>query len=639
MSINLSKINYNYGTITFVTTGAAIKDQQSNGIIDVDDLVKEYNNIFTKGNKYSEEIKKKLEGIVGTNDINATDFYTDAKTINNKTIDSNCLEGYRAYSFYLEKIVSLLNKIDNAVVQGQEAINAIKTLTKDNVPANQTVDEYVNDKVHALSSQLYLADKAIADAMDEFESCLKYNADTKSWDTSSYSNSQLNGISRETKTKENKITIEKLKIGNNALTLAQLREWKVEITDAGNNNATHEITCFSELNLMDRLRYIRYYYELILCTKQDTNYQVFPDDSETGYPCIPDIESTTDTKATESMGGFELFYVGYLVDRDGSIDAYSSCLEAKSTAITNNISLQSKHIEAYNQYLTFINRASQLLNESQSGGTAAIPHGAHLGLTYFCGGTMRDLLEVNGVDYIVLSYTDGSGSKDYYKDNSDFNYGFNDRYLLVRADEDGLKALYNTDSKENGKLDVITTGDLAGLFEGSGTEGDCDFTISLENKYTPPGFEGTTFYRRACRTYEDKNNDRYPILVSSSAEKNEILIWECSEDKAKKYLPKEITAQAIEPESVAEYDRYAKYSKDGWGYDGDNPDAEEANRVINSWTTAFSNKSEYINTAIETINTDITSLRTKMDTIDSLCSTLRNRSFETKKQLVSNIRS
>ena len=41
---------------------------------------------------------------------------------------------------------------------------------------------------------------------------------------------------------------------------------------------------------------------------------------------------------------------------------------------------------------------------------------------------------------------------------------------------------------------------------------------------------------------------------------------------------------------------------------------------------------------IETINTDITSLRTKMDTIDSLCSTLRNRSFETKKTLISNLR-
>lgn len=616
MSINLSKINYNYGTITFVTTGAAIKDQQSNGIIDVSD----YNSIFNKGKTYFNEIKKELKGIVGTNDINATDFYTKAKTINSKTIDSNCLEGYRAYSFYLEKIVSLLNKIDNAVAQGQEAINAIQALTKDNVPANQTVDAYVNDKVHALSSQLYLADKAIADAMDEFESCLKYNADTKSWDTSSYKyGAKTSQVETQT-----------------LASLENLRELNVKITDAGNTNPTHEIVCFSELNLMDRLCYIRRYYELIL-NGSDTNYQVFPDDSETGYPCIPDIESTTDTKATESMGGFELFYVGYLVDRDGSIDAYSSCLEAKSTAITNNISLQSKHIEAYNQYLTFINRASQLLNESQSGGTAAIPHGAHLGLTYFCGGTMRDLLEVNGVDYIVLPYTHKGGSVD--TDECD-------RYLLVRADEYGLKALYNTEdvTDPNGgvgevkTLEMITAGDLEVLFTQKHTGKDKDgkdIITNYDNKVTydctlenVSGFDGTTFYKRAhCATY----SSTCPIIVSSS-DKNEILIWKCSADKAEKYLPKRLTAQIIVPNSVAQYDNYQ--SVGAWG-----DDADEKNRVINSWTTAFSNKAEYINTAIEMINTDITSLRTKMDTVDSLCSTLRNRSFETKKQLVSNIRS
>lgn len=615
--IDLSDINYNYDTHTFISSNKTLSSLSS---LKIKELVNEYVDIFggqkigksntTKGTgeTYRDEILKALKTILNISqnltieNINDSEFFSKAKTINDKTIDSNCLEGYRAYSFYLEKIVSLLNKIDNAVVQGQEAINAIKALTEDNVPANQTVEDYVNDKVHALSSQLYLADKAIADAMDEFESCLKYNADTKSWDTSSYK-------------------YDTNQVGTPA-SLEKLRELKVEITDAGNNNATHEITCFSELNLMDRLRYIRKYYELIL-NGSDTNYQVFPDDSETGYPCIPDIESTTDTKATESMGGFELFYVGYLVDRDGSIDAYSSCLEAKSTAITNNISLQSKHIEAYNQYLTFINRASQLLNESQSGGTAAIPYGAHLGLTYFCGGTMRDLLEVDGVDYIVLSYTGKDG-----------NVGTGRYYLLVRADEYGLEALYNTDKKEDGKLDVITTGDLVGLFENGGTENNYEFTISLNNEYNPSGFGDTKFYRSACRTYADadgKSKDSYPIIVSSS-DKNEILIWDCPEDKAEKYLPKRLTAQIIVPNSVAQYDNYQSVS--AWG-----DDADAKNRVINSWTTAFSNKAEYINTAIETINTDITSLRTKMDTVDSLCSTLRNRSFETKKQLVSNIRS
>ena len=168
-----------------------------------------------------------------------------------------------------------------------------------------------------------MADKAIADVMSEFESCLKYNVDTKSWDKS---NCDINSTQF-----------------TRPSSLDNLRGITIAVSNANDENDTHKITCFSELNLLNRLRYIRYYYEIVL--GGDTDYQVFPDDSEKGYPCVPDIKSTTDTKATESMGGFELFYVGYLVDRDGSIDAYSSCLEAKSKAITDNIGLQSKHIE------------------------------------------------------------------------------------------------------------------------------------------------------------------------------------------------------------------------------------------------------------------------------------------------------
>ena len=657
MSIDLSKINYVSNTHTFVSSGETITGTKDDPI-KINTLVKDYTDIFKKGKNDLIKLENVLKDIiggtfyVGKNQISVeienilkytNDFYSEAKTISGKTIDSNCLEGYRAYSFYLEKIILLLKKLNDAINQGQDAIKEIEALDPKYMSANQTIEEYVNSKVHELSAELYLADQAIADVKAEFESCLKYNADTKSWDTSSYSNSQLKNISRSDN---------KLKINDTLLTFNHLRGLEVNITDTGKESPVHQIACFSELNLLDRLRYIRYYYELIL-NNQDREYQIFPDDSEKGYPCVPDKESTTDTKATESMGGFELFYVGYLVDRDGSIDAYSSCLEAKSKAITDNISLQSEHIEAYNQYLTFINRATQLLNESQRNGAAAIAHGAHLGLTYFCGGTMRDLLEVDGVNYIVLSYTTSEGSRDNDDNPGKFNYGYNDRYLLVRADEKGLKALYNTESVNdpNGyyykNLEVTTTGDLEVLFTGKSTQSngsekicsvtyDCQLQDDSGKNFDYPG---TTFYRRA---YSTEHSSDCPLIVSSSEANREILIWDCPREHAEKYLPKQLIVQEIEPDSVAAYDRYDKYCKEsegGWGYDGDNPSAEEANRVINSWTSAFSNKSDYINTAIETINTDITALRTKMDTIDSLCSTLRNRSFETKKTLISNLRS
>ena len=661
--ISLSGINYAYNTHAFVSLEESLTGTKDIPIT-IEELLSKYEKIFGEeeisedgeitfrgGGKIRDNLLSSLSGILNEsddlemNDINAEGFYASAKCIESKSIDENCLEGYRAYSFYLEKIVGLLNRLDKAITQGQEAIGKIQNLKTDDMPANQTLEEYVNSKVHELSAELYMADKTIADVEAEFESCLKYNADTKSWDKASYEGSQLSSIARKYNDRgKYEIT---LNDSGEKLTFNHLRRLEVDITDTGKDSPTHTITCFSELNLLDRLRYIRYYYELVL-SGQDSEYQIFPDDSEKGYPCVPDKKSTTDTKATESMGGFELFYVGYLVDRDGSIDAYSSCLEAKSTALTNNISLQSEHIEAYNQYLTFINRATQLLNESQSEGAAEIPHGVHLGLTYFCGGTMRDLLELNGVNYIVLSCTNENGSMDDDDNPNSFNYGYNDRYLLVRADEKGLKALYNTEKKtdpndEKKQVETITAGDLDVLFKGMHMANEknkcCD--IECDVWYEVEGFEGTNFYKKA---YREDGKD-CPIIFSSGSD-NEILLWDCPRDYAEQYLPKQLVIQEIEPNSVAEYDKYYKYGSgdDYWGYAKDNDgnwkeSAEEANRVINSWTTAFSNKSEYINTAIETINTDITSLRTKMDTIDSLCSTLRNRSFETKKTLVSNLRS
>ena len=372
MSINLNDIKYNNPNHVFVTKlGSATIDNAS--VNTIQDMLDRYKKIFNddglldgkeSGKEYRDLVLDELKKITKIEDFYVKEidrtvpanvdnilkytnhFYASAKTVNGSLIDENCLEGYRAYSFYLEKIILLLKKLNDAINQGQAAIKEIEDLVIEeglrHIPANQNVEEYINDKVRELSANLYLADKAIADAKVEFESCLKYNEDTKSWDQSSY------GVSEAKFTEPS--------------SLDNLRGIRVAVSNANDPNDAHKITCFSELNLLDRLRYIRYYYKIVL-EGTDSDYQIFPDDPEKGYPCVPDVKSTTDTKSTESMGGFELFYVGYLVDRDGSIDAYSSCLEAKSKAITDNISLQSKHIEAYNQYLSFVNRATQLLNQ------------------------------------------------------------------------------------------------------------------------------------------------------------------------------------------------------------------------------------------------------------------------------------
>ncbi len=669
----LANIKYHY-ILSPLISGAEIVDSNGNSTVDIEDLINSYNSIFVNGKNYYDAIVGQLKTLVGikdsTIDIGSDSFYKKAQTINSKTIDGNCLEGYRAYYFYLEKIVSLLKKIESAVTQGNTIIAEIKSLNVSDVPANQTAEEYVNGQVQALSAQLYLANKAIVDAEEELESCLKYNADTKSWDNSSYG-------------------IETKKIGalSNYADLDKLRELEVSITDANSLDAKHKLTCFSELNLMDRLCYIRRYYELILSNGK-TDYLLFPDDKETGYPCIPNKESNTATKATESMGGFELFYVGYLVDRDGSIDAYSSCLEAKSKAITGNITLQSEHIEAFNQYLAFINRAAQLLNQSQGDKSGPIPGAAAMGLSYLCGGTMRDLIEVNGVNYIVIPATNISCDEStwvptedkYYEkteQDSDFKYNASHVYMLVRADEKGMRAFLgdrvDATNNSNGWFNVndiaqILANDPDYQAYGINVGGEqfgflVDFPKEDNNPLTelpkvgmdtPSGLDGKFWYVG----FENTENNK-EILIwdlnnanTDSTDSTDSTARNAPTELEKKYLPKQLTAEEILPQSVAAHYYYRAYDPntiddpkqkvgDGWGEDESTgkESAEEANRVINSWTSAFSKKSEFINTSIETINTDITALRTKMDTIDSLCSTLRNRSFETKRQLVSNIRS
>ncbi len=376
--------------------------------------------------------------------------------------------------------------------------------------------------------------------------------------------------------------------------------------------------------------------------KKVTDYSVFPEDANTGYPCRPDEKSTEATKDTRSLGALEMFYVGYLIDRDGPINAVASFFEVKVAALRNNLSLLSKKIAALNTYLDFINHGMDLLNQSQSsGGKKRIPDGSILALTYLCGKKMYNLFEAsNGNKYVVIP-----------------SAYVQDEYILVRADESGKRFLMGDCGTEgnctgNGSCGIVEGGGTYGwlmiaftkgaskgeAYWGGDTDGDTTKAAEKGGKVLPRIKDGgdlstvkSTYFDGLglCTDLTTKEHhapsskgEKYPYYLSGKGDPLEGTFK----------LPTQLEVNLIIPGSVKRYST-AQDTKIMEGLE-----ENEHTAVIESWTNAFSNKTQYINTAIDTINTDVTVDRSKIDTFDSLTSTFRSRAHDAYTNIASNIR-
>lgn len=430
---------------------------------------------------------------------------------------------------------------------------------------------------------------------------------------------------RIAKYKENNGTWNYYLTGEPSMTYAKLqdlRDTKVACTDSLNPEAKRALTVFNSVSLFDRLRYIRYYYQLILQAGA-TDYSVFPDDSEMGYPCLPDVESTKATEDTKSLGALEMFYVGYLIDRDGPINAISSFFEVKTSALRNNLSLQSKKIEALNIYLDFINTGMNRLNSSQNDKDRhRMPDGACIAITYLCGQNMYKLYEApNGKKYLVLP-----------------NLRYPGKYNLFPADDVGKKVLLGDN-----------------VSAGNDWRGNNSFYIDTSNSKSPmPIYEAGLYstspnpvtnlgiYDEAHKSENikvgvniapgDKLTDRGAITwnggTANSGKDYNITTEELAsaDDTTVFKLPTEIECSKVDGTSVMYYGQFRR------------DDSNEHTSMVKSWTDALSKKTEFINTAIDSINTDVTVDRSKIDTLDSLTSTFRSRAQDAYLNTVANIR-
>lgn len=484
-------------------------------------LFKQLNNIF---GRTVIEIKLPIS-------ISVSDFI--------KNICDDCDESNTAYKFYGCKIINKINQLSDYITEAKAIIERIKKLT-----GNESTK---NNQAHSLFVQLECLDNFCSEIAKEFGNRYLYDSEEDIWKlkTDDYNKSENSQL--ET---------------NKYSNLDDLRSIPVEIYPNPNkkDNGPKTIECFNELNLLDRLTYIKLYYDI---TQGKTDY-VFPNDKNLGFPCVKEDESS-ETR----IGKLEKFFLGYLIDRDGPINAFVNFFEIKTSALRSTIALMAEKIKALNVYLAFINRALNLLNESQSSKNEKIPDGTVIAMTYLCDNTAYNLFEdkTNNQKYLVIPYEE--------------------KYLLVRADESGMRFLLG-DGKEN---------------DYNNSNGSC-YLHSYANET----------YKIFISTKETLTLDgKIAYYANEKNDANNEYHYKPEQDDIYNFkLPQPIPeVQPIDHESVLNY-KYAR-SK------------EADNKVVTSWQDALQKKTSYIDTAIESINTDIEVFRDKIDTFDSMCSQLNSR--------------
>lgn len=507
-----------------------------------------------------------------------SEIYNDSRMLypDNKAVDGICREGYMALRFYVKSIVDHLEMLNTYIQEAQAALEKLQEIIDmPDIDKDEKL-QLAREHIDKLSVCKRFADETV----DALVKRVQYNNDTKQWEVV---NDEKEMLYESGDTHSQVATMTSYK------SLEALRTTLIAYKDSRDSDAKAPIMVFSSLSLIDRMKFIYYYYKLIAGGCAD--YTRFPDDPETGYPCIPDVESKKDTEATKHLGAMEMFYVGYLTDRDGPINAVSSFFEVKVQALRENLSIQSKSISALNTYIEFINRGLNVLNASQSGAADAdgkrhrIPEGVVCALTYLCGGNMYNLYEEKDQKYLVIQSMLKDGKNNFF---------------LLPTDESGMRFFIGDNGTDGGYRgnNHCDNNDLEGTGIFVATRTGTLIPIATKDKSDP----------NAVYHYYDKQTEESAVGYVSNFK-----------------LPTKINCTNVLPNSVKEYNNFRASNS-------------IKTEVVSSWTDAFNNKTKFIQTSIDTINTDIQVDRSKIDSFDSICSTFRSRAHEAHSNTAANVR-
>ena len=435
---------------------------------------------------------------------------------------------------------------------------------------------------------------------------------------------------------------------------------------------------FDELTLLEKLQYIRIYYK-----DDSSNRYVYPENNNFGYPCIKPTESTDALNDTKELGQAEMFYLGYIMDRDGPINALASFLEIKTTAIKSQIKVLMERIKAIKTYSTLLQKGFEQFSTvagSKYGSTAsAIPVSAFYIYRYLSTSATRCFYyDDKGTPYIMVQYS-YSGMKsgvnsDYMEldagkgvDTTDgsFHESHSQNYILVRADEDGLNGFVNFLNTANMRLpDVnvkINDKDFSArdrqyraldiLFAYPGIDGiDNHYIIDPYAKYTccyhPRNVALLNDYSFMCNDFQlDIWVGKLCLHPASSydfkipEEYRKFVKFIKIENKYE--LPKELDVPKAKGTDVTQVD----WAGDGMDWHDVTPDhgddsqkKNQITRFFGIWQGNFETQIANYKTCLDQQEKEITTLQKKIQTFDATTTNFRNKAFTVYNKIVNKIK-
>ena len=513
MSLNVSNVRYPYaiGTIGCQAIGASATIEANSSLRAIYDAYKE---IFDKYNAMHATLLGQLNTVLNALDgsprayegmLNLTAIFDENALFDNPDLDAGqCKEGAKAYKYYLRDIIMRLNALFSWNEKAKNLLEQLELLI-------QKSSEAYNIEAHALVSQLDIADKHAQEAIKAFtehavsktltvtknvvyndgisgkidrstENYQTYEAEydgvlKKEGDVYTYE-SKINGALQSLKTT-------KFTVARTITTTCYKDKTKEDLADKyddlayrerlteenASSSTTSAIELFDELSLLDKLKYIVVYY------KTDGSRYVFPEDAKIGYPCVQPEVKQSPTEDTNEIGQLEMFYIGYLVDRDGPINALASFMEIKTVAIKAQIVLLSYRVKALQYYTNLLNKGLEKLNESQAEDKSKlqpVPRVTCNVLRYLSANVTRSLQYLKDADgnflkdgegnaltnpYLVIQYQGdkpGTGEGGYEKNdpNAPYHLTKNNFYALIEATEEGINSFLNWDPVEDPEINT-----------------------------------------------------------------------------------------------------------------------------------------------------------------------------------------
>ena len=439
------------------------------------------------------------------------------ETFNEKNFpnsDKICNAGRKAYAYYLKEVLQKLNLLNQHILKGKEALNALQTCTNESQIENyktileiqdELVKKYLDDfNKYTVVQTLSTTRHTIRNTIDNkpagipFTDSVEINYATrgKIWDENGNLIPPKNSASKQSSYIEQMLNEDLTTLGN-LRNLKTIKETGFQsITTTLTNKHTEAITnlndefgfnvvkktinaspsdpspiaLFDELTLLEKLKYICVYYH----NRNGYPYEFYhyPEDLKSGVPCMSRAELEEfvhDTNTSEKEGdpegnndelealgimpseenkpktdlvepgAIELFYVGYLKDSMGTINALAAFMEIKSVSLMTQITQQSYRIKALKTYLKMLEFGLQELNNSFKGNNAISPK-AYLAIKYAAANQTRTLVNINGEDYIVFQL-DRNKETDENKETGDYehyNLSDNNAYIYVKATDEGI---------------------------------------------------------------------------------------------------------------------------------------------------------------------------------------------------------